>query len=114
MNYIVIDLEWNQSSSGPAGENARLQFEVIEIGATKLDSILLTNTEASLNHAFIDDYNPQFVNYSIMMNHFYEQEDLLMLYSANLRNGVVKKNTYSVPGDLWILPIYNRIWISTI
>lgn len=38
MNYIVIDLEWNQSSSGPAGENARLQFEVIEIGATKLDS----------------------------------------------------------------------------
>lgn len=36
MNYIVLDLEWNQSSS-PAGENPRLPFEIIEIGATKLD-----------------------------------------------------------------------------
>lgn len=37
MNYIVIDLEWNQSSSGQSGEDPRLPFEVIEIGATKLD-----------------------------------------------------------------------------
>ncbi|MDO5154336.1 MAG: 3'-5' exonuclease [Eubacteriales bacterium] len=36
MNYIVLDLEWNQSSSS-SGENPRLPFEVIEIGATKLD-----------------------------------------------------------------------------
>ena len=38
MNYIVMDLEWNQSYSGHAGENPRLPFEIIEIGATKLDS----------------------------------------------------------------------------
>ena len=37
MNYIVMDLEWNQSSSGQIGENPRLPFEIIEIGATKLD-----------------------------------------------------------------------------
>lgn len=37
MNYIVIDLEWNQSASGQTGENPRLPFEIIEIGATKLD-----------------------------------------------------------------------------
>lgn len=37
MNYIVMDLEWNQSSSGSSGENPRLPFEIIEIGATKLD-----------------------------------------------------------------------------
>lgn len=37
MNYIVMDLEWNQNSSGQSGENPRLPFEVIEIGATKLD-----------------------------------------------------------------------------
>ena len=37
MNYIVMDLEWNQSSSGQSGENPRLPFEVIEIGAAKLD-----------------------------------------------------------------------------
>lgn len=38
MNYIVIDLEWNQSYSGHVDENPRLPFEIIEIGATKLDS----------------------------------------------------------------------------
>lgn len=38
MNYIVMDLEWNQSYSGHIGENPRLPFEIIEIGATKLDS----------------------------------------------------------------------------
>ncbi len=38
MNYIVMDLEWNQSYSGHVGENPRLPFEIIEIGATKLDS----------------------------------------------------------------------------
>lgn len=38
MNYIVIDLEWNQSYSGQYYENPRIPFEIIEIGATKLDS----------------------------------------------------------------------------
>ena len=38
MNYIVMDLEWNQSSNGHIGENPRLPFEIIEIGATKLDN----------------------------------------------------------------------------
>lgn len=38
MNYIVLDLEWNQNSSGPSGENPKLPFEVIEIGATKVDA----------------------------------------------------------------------------
>ncbi len=38
MNYIVLDLEWNQSPSGKEQENKRLPFEIIEIGAVKLDS----------------------------------------------------------------------------
>ena len=37
MNYIVFDLEWNQSPRGKAGEVSRLPFEIIEIGAVKLD-----------------------------------------------------------------------------
>lgn len=36
MNYIVLDLEWNVSSSHEY-ENPRLPFEIIEIGAVKLD-----------------------------------------------------------------------------
>lgn len=36
MNYIVLDLEWNQCS-GHEEENPRMPFEIIEIGAVKLD-----------------------------------------------------------------------------
>ncbi|MBE5944750.1 MAG: exonuclease domain-containing protein [Lachnospiraceae bacterium] len=36
MNYIVFDLEWNQSC-GHDQENPRMPFEIIEIGAVKLD-----------------------------------------------------------------------------
>ena len=38
MNYIVMDLEWNQNCFGHDHEDPRMQFEIIEIGATKLDS----------------------------------------------------------------------------
>lgn len=37
MNCIVFDLEWNQSSTGMEEETACLPFEIIEIGAVKLD-----------------------------------------------------------------------------
>ena len=38
MNYIVMDLEWNQCPKGKEFENKKLPFEIIEIGAVKLDS----------------------------------------------------------------------------
>lgn len=38
MNYIVVDLEWNQSPEGKEHENKLIPFEIIEIGAVKLDS----------------------------------------------------------------------------
>ncbi len=38
MNYIVLDLEWNQSPAGKSGENRAIPFEIIEIGAVKLDA----------------------------------------------------------------------------
>ena len=39
MNYIVFDLEWNQSPSGRVikNQNGALPFEIIEIGAVKLN-----------------------------------------------------------------------------
>lgn len=37
MNYIVFDLEWNQSPKGKEGAIDHLPFEIIEIGAIKLD-----------------------------------------------------------------------------
>lgn len=37
MNYIVLDLEWNQSPEGKEYENKEIPFEIIEIGALKID-----------------------------------------------------------------------------
>lgn len=36
MNYIILDLEWNQSARGKNFENQALPFEIIQIGAVKL------------------------------------------------------------------------------
>ncbi len=38
MNYIVLDLEWNQCAEGKEFENSKMPFEIIEIGAVKLDA----------------------------------------------------------------------------
>lgn len=38
MNYIVFDLEWNQCPDGKNREVTTLPFEIIEIGAVKLNS----------------------------------------------------------------------------
>ena len=49
MNYIIFDLEWNQSSGGREYENPRMPFEIIEIGAVKLDSKLnIVDTYSSI------------------------------------------------------------------
>lgn len=37
MNYIVLDLEWNQGNTGQEKEADQLPFEIIEIGAIKLN-----------------------------------------------------------------------------
>lgn len=37
MDYIVLDLEWNQSNTGLEKESAKLPFEIIEIGAIHLN-----------------------------------------------------------------------------
>lgn len=37
MNYIVFDLEWNQCPDGKERENREIPFEILEIGAIKLN-----------------------------------------------------------------------------
>ena len=37
MNYVVFDLEWNQCPQGKARENPKIPFEIVEIGAIKLN-----------------------------------------------------------------------------
>lgn len=38
MNYVIMDLEWNQSSTGEEEASKVLPFEIIEIGAIKLNN----------------------------------------------------------------------------
>lgn len=38
MNYIIFDLEWNQSPRGKDGENPKIPFEILEIGAVKVNN----------------------------------------------------------------------------
>ena len=38
MDYIVLDLEWNQSPNGKGTENKAVPFEIVEIGAIKLNA----------------------------------------------------------------------------
>lgn len=37
MNYIVLDLEWNQCADGKEHETPLIPFEILQIGAVKLD-----------------------------------------------------------------------------
>ena len=37
MDYVIFDLEWNQCPQGKARENPRIPFEIVEIGAIKLN-----------------------------------------------------------------------------
>ena len=37
MDYVIFDLEWNQCPYGKGKENPKLPFEIIEIGAVKID-----------------------------------------------------------------------------
>lgn len=45
MNYIVLDLEWNQSNTGLEKEVSKIPFEIIEIGAIKLSDTGVMTSE---------------------------------------------------------------------
>jgi len=44
-NYIIFDLEWNQSPKGKTGRVEHFPFEIIEIGAVKLDETFRLHSE---------------------------------------------------------------------
>ena len=53
MNYVIMDLEWNQSSTGQEAVSKQLPFEIIEIGAIKL------NNERKMVDEFSELVKPQ-------------------------------------------------------
>ncbi|MFR5152852.1 MAG: hypothetical protein ACLTER_27865 [Ruminococcus sp.] len=101
MNYIVFDLEWNQSPGGKRWSNSRLPFEIIEIGAIKL------NEEKEIVDSFQRLIKPQVYNWIhdsihevIHMNYKDLQNGTLSHRpSRNFWNGVAK-NIFSLPGEI--------------
>lgn len=75
MNYIIFDLEWNQSPTGKDGELDRLPFEIIEIGALKLDA------DMNIISEFCETIRPQVypqLHYKIKEITQFDSKDLKM------------------------------------
>lgn len=73
MNYIIFDLEWNQSPTGKEGELESLPFEIIEIGALKLDA------DMNIISSFCETIRPQVypeIHYKIKEITHFEAEEL--------------------------------------
>lgn len=76
MNYIVFDLEWNQSNTGKEDKIKELPFEIIEIGAVKLNS--------EMN--FISEFN-QLVKPQVYQEMHYITKKLIHLQMEELQDG---------------------------
>ena len=75
MNYIVLDLEWNQSSDGNDCKTPYVPFEIIQIGAVKLDRNL------NLIDQFCERVRPV-----IYPEIHYKVQELLALQPADYKN----------------------------
>ena len=54
MNYIVMDLEWNQSAKGKQFSEDHFPFEIIQIGAAKVNEKLdIVDGSVPLSHRCI-------------------------------------------------------------
>ena len=76
MNYIVFDLEWNQSNSGLEPEVKELPFEIIEIGAVKLNSEM----------KFIGEFS-QLIKPEVYQEMHYITKKLIHLQMTELQQG---------------------------
>lgn len=75
MDYIVLDFEWNQSSS-KTSVKPNMPFEIIEIGAVKL------NKERQI----VDSYS-QFIKPSVYKNLHYKTKELTHISTEDLAGG---------------------------
>lgn len=76
MNYIVVDLEWNQSNTGEEPEVKEIPFEIIDIGAVKLNN----------KRVMVDEFN-QLVKPAVYHRMHKITGDLIHLHMRDLQNG---------------------------
>ena len=77
MNYIVFDLEWNQCPYGKERENKRLPFEIVEIGAVKLDQ----------DRKVIDSFH-EIIRPVVYRKLHYHTKEILHIDKKDLDNGI--------------------------
>lgn len=76
MNYIVLDLEWNQSNTGEEPEVKEIPFEIIDIGAIKLNS----------GRIMIDEFN-QLVKPTVYLHMHKITSKIIHLHMKDLQKG---------------------------
>lgn len=76
MNYIVLDLEWNQSNTGEEPEVKEIPFEIIDIGAIKLNG----------DRTMIDEFN-QLVKPTVYEHMHKITSNLIHLHMKDLQKG---------------------------
>jgi len=76
MNYIVLDLEWNQSNTGKEPEVKEIPFEIIDIGAIKLNS----------EKAMIDEFN-QLIKPTVYLHMHRITSKIIHLHMQDLQKG---------------------------
>lgn len=76
MNYIVLDLEWNQSNTGKEPEVKMMPFEIIDIGAIKLNE----------DKVMVDEYN-QLIKPTVYRHMHKITGDLIHLHMKDLEKG---------------------------
>lgn len=97
MDYIVFDLEWNQSDTGEEENAALLPFEIIEIGAVKL------NNDKSLSDRFEQLVRPQ-----VYKKMHYVTQRLIRLQMEELEKGIPFQEAVS---DFWIGVVRNVFFV---
>ena len=76
MDNIVFDLEWNQSPYGKEGENPDMPFEIVEIGAVKMN----------MNKEIIDEYH-RLICPQVYDKLNYHTKEIIGLTMEKLKNG---------------------------
>ena len=101
MNYVVFDLEWNQPQDGKSADERRLAFEIIEIGAVKLNDEL----------QIIDQYD-QLIRPQVYQEINWRIRKMLDLKRGELSSGRLQQSSFDgagripsgAPGEARIFP----------
>ncbi|MCR4989570.1 MAG: exonuclease domain-containing protein [Lachnospiraceae bacterium] len=84
MDYIVFDLEWNQSNTGKEPEVKELPFEIIDIGAIRM----------STDRRMIGEYN-QLVKPTVYQHMHHITSKIIHLHMQDLQRGIPFKEAVS-------------------